>query len=76
MKRRGFLGVLFGAPVVAVAGKAIADAGTKFPQELLESEPKQAAVVRAMKRSSEWDTCFTCVVSDIRFEADVYGRAK
>lgn len=72
MKRRGFLGVLFGAPVVAVAGKAIADAGSKFPKGLLESEPKPAAVAKAMNHSAHWDICCTCVVSDLQF--DVYNE--
>jgi hypothetical protein len=35
MKRRGFLGALFGAPVAVVAGKAAAE----FPKELLPEEP-------------------------------------
>lgn len=74
MKRRGFLGMLFGAPAVAVAGKAIADAGDKFPKALIESEPKRAAVVRAMNRGSSWDIAFTSVVSDIKFE--LYDKTK
>lgn len=48
MKRRGFLGMLFGAPAAVVAGKAAAE----FPKELIESEPEPQEASAAL---NGWD---------------------
>lgn len=67
--------MLFGAPAVVVAGKAVAEAD-KFQKGLLkESEPEPKEAASALKAdmqndcSISMDNCFTCVVAPYRIEA-------
>jgi hypothetical protein len=64
MKRRGFLGMLFGAPAAVVAGKVAAEAVERFPKGLLqESEPTPQEAAEVFREGDSWYPDMSCTVS-------------
>jgi hypothetical protein len=70
MKRRGFLGMLFGAPAAVVAGKAMAELPQStpalFPPAPVESEPDPELGQPYI--GTDYETCFSVSTEPYRFK--------
>jgi hypothetical protein len=67
MKRRGFLGLLFGAPAVPVAAAMLEKLPKGFTRGLVENEPEVISV-RAAREIGGPETWVSAVVEPISYD--------